>query len=99
MLTGKQRSYLKSLANGLDATVFIGREGLTANIIKEMDNYLEAHEMVKVKIQEGSELDPRETANSLLEPLNAEFVQAIGRKFTLYRRASEKEKRQIVLPR
>ena len=35
----------------------------------------------------------------LLEPLGAEFVQAIGRKFTLYRRAKDKEKRQIVLPR
>ena len=99
MLTGKQRSYLKGLANGIDAVVFIGRDGLTANIIKEMDNYLEAPEMVKVKIQEGCELDPKETANSLMEPLGAEFVQAIGRKFTLYRRAKDKEKRQIVLPR
>ena len=99
MLTGKQRSYLKGLANNIDAVVFIGREGLTDNIIKEMDNYLEAHEMVKVKIQEGCELDPKETANSLMEPLDAEFVQAIGHKFTLYRRAKDKEKRQIVLPR
>ena len=99
MLTGKQRSYLKSLAQKEDATVFIGKEGLTQNVIKEMDNYLEAHELVKVKIQEGSELDPKETANGLLETLNAEFVQAIGRKFTLYRRAKDKEKRQIVLPR
>ena len=99
MLTGKQRSYLKGLANGIDAVVFIGREGLTQNIIKEMDNYLEAHELVKVKIQEGCELDPKETANSLMEPLEAEFVQAIGRKFPRYRRAKDKEKRQIVLPK
>ena len=99
MLTGKQRSYLKSLAQKEDAVVFIGKDGLTDNIIKEMDNYLEAHELVKVKIQEGSVLDPKDTANSLLEVLDAEFVQAIGRKFTLYRRAKDKEKRQIVLPR
>ena len=99
MLTGKQRSYLKALAQKEEAKVFIGREGLTANVIKEMDNYLEAHELLKVKIQEGSELDPKETANGLLTELNCEFVQAIGRKFTLYRRAKDKEKRQIVLPR
>ncbi len=99
MLTGKQRSYLKALAQKEEAKVFIGREGLTANVIKEMDNYLEAHELLKVKIQEGSELDPKETANSLLTELSCEFVQAIGRKFTLYRRAKDKEKRQIVLPR
>ena len=99
MLTGKQRSYLKALAQKEEAKVFIGRDGLTANVIKEMDNYLEAHELLKVKIQEGSELDPKETANGLLAELNCEFVQAIGRKFTLYRRAKDKEKRQIVLPR
>ena len=99
MLTGKQRSYLKSLAQKEDAVVFIGRDGLTENVIKEMDNYLEAHELVKVKIQEGCELDPKETANGLLDVLGAEFVQAIGHKFTLYRRAKDKEKRQIVLPK
>lgn len=99
MLTGKQRSYLKGLAQALDPSVFIGKAGLTDNIIKEMDNYLEANELLKVKIQEGSELDPKETANSLLEPLNAEFVQAIGRKFTLYRQAKKREDRKIILPR
>ena len=99
MLTGKQRSYLKSLATELDTTVYIGKAGLTDTVIKEMDDYLAVHEMVKVKIQEGSELDPKETANSLLEPLNAEFVQAIGRKFTLYRQAKKREDRKIILPR
>ena len=99
MLTGKQRSYLKGLAQSIDATVYIGKAGLTDNIIKEMDNYLEANELLKVKIQEGSELDPKETANSLMEPLHAEFVQAIGRKFTLYRPARKKEDRKIILPK
>ena len=99
MLTGKQRSYLKGLAQAIDAAVFIGKAGLTENIIKEMDNYLEANELMKVKIQEGCELDPKETANSLMEPLHAEFVQAIGRKFTLYRPARKKEDRKIILPK
>ena len=35
--------------------------------------------------------------NDLAEKLNAEFVQAIGRKFVLYRRARAKDKRKIVL--
>lgn len=99
MLTGKQRSYLKSLAHHIDAAVFIGKGGLTDNIKKEMDNYLEANELLKVKIQEGSELDPKETANSLLDELNAEFVQAIGRKFTLYRQKKAKDENSIRLPR
>ena len=97
MISGKQRSYLKKLAMELDPTVYIGKAELTDAIIKEMDNYLTAHEMVKVKIQEGAELDPKETANEAAAKLKAEFVQAIGRKFVLYRKSPDNP--QIVLPR
>ena len=58
---------------------------------------MEDRTVVKVKIQESSLLEPKETANEMAKILGAEFVQAIGRKFTLYRRA--KEDPQIVLPR
>ena len=97
MITGKQRSYLKKLAMDMDPTVYIGKAELTEATIKEMDNYLTAHEMVKVKLQEGAELDPKVTANEASAKLNAEFVQAIGRKFVLYRRS--KDNPQIILPR
>ena len=99
MITGKQRSYLKKLGQELDPVVFIGKSDLTENVIREMDNLLESRELIKVKLQEGSTLDPKTCANEAAEMLNAEFVQAIGRKFVLYRQASEKEKRKIVLPR
>lgn len=97
MITSKQRSFLKSLAHELDPTVYIGKSGLTENIMKEMENGLELRELVKVKIQEGSDLEPKEVANQMAQELKAEFVQAIGRKFTLYRRS--KEHQQIELPR
>ena len=97
MLTGKQRSYLKKLAHELDPTVYVGKSGLTENIKKEMVTGFESRELVKVKLQEGCILDPKELANQLADELGAEFVQAIGRKFVLYRQS--KENKQIILPR
>lgn len=97
MLTGKQRSYLKGLANQLEAAVYIGKNEIGENTLVEIDNYLTAHEMVKVKIQEGCLLDPKDAANSVAEELGAEFVQAIGRRFVLYR--ENKEKKQIYIPK
>ena len=97
MITSKQRSYLRKLAHDLDPLVYIGKSDVTDNIINEMYTLLESRELVKVKIQESSLLDPKETANEMAAELGAEFVQSIGRKFTLYRRA--KENPQIVLPR
>lgn len=97
MITSKQRSYLKRMGHELDPVAYIGKNDLTDNVIKEIDNLLEARELIKVKIQEGSLLEPKQTANEIAETLGAEFVQAIGRKFILYRRS--KENPQIELPR
>ena len=97
MITSKQRSYLRSLAHQLDPLVYIGKNDLTDNILNEIDTCLEHRELVNIKIQESFLLDPKETANEVAEKLGAEFVQAIGRKFVLYRES--KDYRQIVLPR
>lgn len=100
MITSKQRSYLKGLAHSLEPVVFIGKENLTPNVVKQLESCLETRELVKVKLQEGSVLKPKETANELCEELGAEFVQAIGHKFTLYRASKTLPiEKRIVLPR
>ena len=88
---------MRKLGQQLDPMVFIGKAGLTENIKKELENNFEARELVKVKLQEGADLDAKTVANELAEELGAEFVQAIGRKFVLYRES--KENKQIELPK
>ncbi len=97
MITGNQRSYLKKLGHSLNPTVFLGKGGLTENIEKELDRGLECRELIKVKLQEGCNLEVKTLANEMAEKLDAEFVQAMGRKFILYRRSSENP--QIELPK
>ncbi|MBE6041643.1 MAG: YhbY family RNA-binding protein [Clostridiales bacterium] len=97
MITGKQRSELKRIAQELKPTVMIGKEEVTPTVIASIDQYLTAHELVKVQIQDGAILDPKETANEIAEELGADFVQAIGRKFVLYRQSPDPDKRKIVL--
>ena len=97
MITGKQRSELKKLGQELKPTVMIGKDELTPTVIAAVDDYLAAHELVKVQIQEGAMLDPKETANRIADELGAEFVQAIGRRFVLYRRAADPDKRKIFI--
>ena len=50
-----------------------------------------------MQIQEGSMMEPKEAANEIAEELGAEFVQAIGRRFVLYRRAADPDKRKIFI--
>ena len=97
MITGKQRSELKKIARELRPTVMIGKEDITPSVISAIDDYLNAHEIVKVQIQEGSLMEPKDAANEIAEELGAEFVQAIGRRFVLYRRAADPDKRKIFI--
>lgn len=90
---------MKKLSHELDPVVYIGKADLTENVLKEMDRLLESRELIKVKLQEGSLLDPKVCANETAQLLGAEFVQVIGRKFVLYRQAKDPEKRTIALPR
>ncbi len=96
MLTGKQRAYLKGLAMELQPAVYIGKAGMTDTVLREIDDYLTAHELVKVKVQEGAEEQPKEAANLAAAKLNAEYVQSMGRRFVLYRASKE---HIITLPR
>ena len=97
MLTGKQRSTLKSIANGLEPAASIGKAVVTDAVLKSIDDYLKANELIKCTIQQGTGLDAKTVCSEIADELHAEFVQAIGRRFVLYRRAKDPEKRKIVL--
>ena len=98
MLTTKQRAQLRALANPLADTLIIGKEGVTDAVERQLDQLLEAHELVKGKVLENAMLTPRTVSEALLcEATGAEPVQCIGSKFIVYRQARDKDKRKIVL--
>lgn len=90
MLTGKQRSYLKSLAHDINDLMQIGKDGVTDNVLKQIDDALEARELIKIKILNNSLLEAKDTANEIANVLKAEYVQSIGNKIVLYRQSKDK---------
>lgn len=97
MLTSKQRSHLKGLANTIDPIFQLGKSGISENFVKQIDDALETREIVKVNVLKNCMLDPTEVANEIAEKLKAEYVQSIGRKFVIYRESRENKK--IELPK
>lgn len=96
MLTGKQRSYLKGIANSMEPIFQVGKNGITENFIKQIDDALEKRELIKVKVLNNSLLDATSVASEIAEKTNSEFVQSIGNKFVLYRES--KKNKKIILP-
>ncbi len=95
MLTSKQRAMLRGMANTMEAILYIGRDGITENVVKEAYDALEARELIKGAVQNGCELSAREALEELCDRTHAEPVQCIGRRFVLYRES--REHKQIVL--
>ena len=88
---------MKALANKLSPAVSIGKAGLTESIVNSIDEYLEKNELIKVSMQQGVELDAKEVCNEIAGMLRAEYVQAVGRRFVLYRRQPDAEKRKVFI--
>ncbi|MFS0689806.1 ribosome assembly RNA-binding protein YhbY [Sporosarcina sp. 179-K 8C2 HS] len=95
MLTGKQKSYLRSEAHHLQPIFQIGKGGLTEPIIKQIEEALEARELIKVSILQNCEEDKNTIAERLQEE-GIEVAQVIGKILVLYKES--KEKKRIVLP-
>lgn len=98
MLKGWQRSHLKSLGQKLNPLVQVGKDGLTDEIIKHIDETLEDHELLKVSLLKSSLVDAKEGANYVCEKVEADFIQAIGSKFVIYRQARDEKKRVLKVP-
>ncbi len=92
MLDKKKKQALKAMGNSLKASVQVGKDGLSENIIDMCEKSLEAHELVKVSILKTCPVDINEIAFDMSSNTHSDIVQIIGRTILLYR---ESEKRKI----
>lgn len=97
MITSKQRSYLRGLANNMDPIFQIGKGGIDPNFLKQVADALEAREIIKIKVLENSGYGTREASDEICKEIGCEGIQAIGNKIVVYKRSENKPK--IELPR
>jgi len=95
MITSKQRSYLKGMANKRKPLAQLGKDGISEAFVAQMDELLEAHELIKVNVLDASLMGAKDAGNKVARRTKAEFVQAIGNKFVVYRRAQEEPKIEL----
>lgn len=96
-MTTKQRAYLKSLAMTMDPIFQIGKNSMTPELTKAVEEALNARELIKVSVLKNCADDPRALAEILEERTKSQVVQVIGKKIVLYKEGKDKNKR-IELP-
>ena len=98
MITTKQRAFLRGLGNALEPVMQIGKDGLSDNSIKAIEQLLQARELVKFKVLNNCDDDAKSLANVIAIKVNADVVQAIGKVFILYKKSAKKGFKHIELP-
>lgn len=95
-LSNSQKKHLRGLSHDLNPVVMVADKGLSDNVLAEVEQALEHHELIKIKLRGGRE--QRDAwIDQLVSTTSAELVHRIGQVVCLYRRHPEKPK--IELPR
>lgn len=85
-LSTKEILELKARAHHLHPVVMIGQQGLTEAVIKETDDALSAHELIKVRVFGDDRAERIEICDALCEAVDAQLVQHIGKLLVLWRK-------------
>lgn len=95
-LTPAQRRELRAAAHHLNPVVTVAGNGLTPAVMGEIDRSLQAHELIKVKVQ-GTEREARDVLmQELCAQLEAAPVQHIGNILIVWRPRREESTKKAV---
>ncbi|MFI4958976.1 MAG: ribosome assembly RNA-binding protein YhbY [Lysobacterales bacterium] len=96
-LSSSQIRYLRSLAHDLSPVILLGNKGATEAVVKELNQALDIHELVKVKLSGGDKDERQAQIDVLANGTQAEQIHRIGHVVELFRRNIDEPK--IALPR
>lgn len=96
-MTSKERAYLRGLANTIDAIFQVGKGGISDVLLEQLNNAIEARELIKISVLETAPGSAKELAEEIAQGTNSVVVQTVGNKITLFRQ--KKKNSKIELPK
>ena len=89
-ITSAQKKFLRQQAHHLKPIVWAGQQGITENLINEIEQALEQHELIKIKLRLGEREERDAGIEEICDKTNAASVQRVGNILTLYKKNEEK---------
>ncbi len=90
MMTSKERAAFRAQANALKPLFQAGKGGISDALIRQTDEALTAHELIKIRVLlETTPEPPRAIAEQLAAATQAQVIQVLGGVITLYRYSEE----------
>ena len=96
MLDKKTRIKLRSLAMNIKPIVWVGQEGFSESVLKQISEELFNHELIKITLQDNIELPTEFELSEIATKLAADVVTVIGRKIVLYKHSEKKNIKHVL---
>ena len=94
-LTGKQKSFLRSMGQKLEPVVMMGKEGVTPTVVEAARESIKKRELIKVRVLQNFMEEPEDAITMLAERADVNLVQIIGRNGLLFKRNYDKPKIEL----
>ena len=94
LLDSNTKKKFRTIAHNLNPVVSVSLNGLTDNVVREIERALTDHELIKIKISIADRIEKKAKIRDICESFNAQKVQAIGNVLLLYR-ASKKTNKKL----
>ena len=96
MIDKKLRIKLRSLASTIKPTVWIGKDGISENVLNQIKEELFNHELIKISLQESAPEIQEEELQTLEDQLACDVVTKIGNKIVLYKVSEKKNIKHVI---
>ena len=91
-MTSKERASLISQAMNIDPIINVGKDGVSPELIVNVDEALNKRELIKLNVQKTCPETAKDIAVVIAERSRSELVQVIGRKIVLYKYSKDAKK-------
>jgi len=88
-LNKRQTKFLRTLAHDQKPIIWVGQQGLMGSVMDEVENALNHHELVKIKLRVEDREERDQIIESICQQTKAVNIQQIGNTVTLFRRNLE----------
>ena len=92
MISSADKKRLRAQAHSLKPVVMAGQSGLTANVHVAIEEALDHHELIKVRLRSQSRSERMKQAEEISSKTGANLVQLVGQIAVIYRKNDKKKK-------
>lgn len=84
-LAAEKKHNLRKKTPGLKPIILLGNQGLTPNVFAEIEQALDHHELIKIRMNAASREDKKILTENICQQCRAHLIQSIGHIIAIYR--------------